>query len=115
PFKRQCEADERELKKIFIGAAIQGGDFILTDNYLLRCFGYSSPVTLHTLWQSIGSKLIADGYQVCEFAEAVDVILQNGSLAKRVLKNIGLEPERSKIVSVWSELAGCLNEGRLYG
>ena len=46
--------------------------------------------------------------------DTVEVILERGTLATRILQAAGPGPSRSDLREVYARLAACLDEGRLF-
>jgi hypothetical protein len=47
-----------------------------------------------------------------EAADALALILDEGCLARRILRRAGPQPERERVHEVYEELCRCLAEGR---
>jgi len=48
------------------------------------------------------------------WAEALDVIVGEGTLAERILRATGPAPTRERLVEVYGELCRCLEEGTMF-
>ncbi len=114
-FSEQKTADEKELRKTFMGALQQGGAWQLVDPFLLRCFNQNSGITMQDLWRTICARLVLEQYPVKDFSEAVDVLLQRGTLSHRISKNLGSSPDQNAVEATWQDLAKCLQSGQFYG
>jgi len=44
----------------------------------------------------------------------LQVILDEGPLARRIIQALGPEPGRDRLTAVYRELCDCLREGRMY-
>lgn len=90
----------------------------ITDLDYLRQFGLAadSPVTAGELWRHLIDDLLKnDAAQDTEpFREAWQLLLEQGPLARRILR--GWDPHRSRerLVEIYRKLGECLAEGRLY-
>jgi hypothetical protein len=49
-----------------------------------------------------------------ELHRALDVILDKGCLARRILTALGAAPSRERIASTYAALCECLADGRLF-
>jgi gamma-glutamyl:cysteine ligase YbdK (ATP-grasp superfamily) len=115
PLAEQKTAQEKDLQKIFMGALREGGAYEINDPFLLRCFGQEQALSLQSLWRHIFAQLAPEDYQLKNFAEEADVLLQKGTLSHRILKNLPALPAPQDIHRTYQALAACLNEGKFYG
>ena len=72
----------------------------------LKLFGLKAPATIHDVWnhlyQTVKPKLHASHY------EAIELILDEGTLATRILKAVGDDTSKKHIIAVYRELQACL-------
>ncbi len=81
------------------------------DPALLACYGVSRPLEAGELWR----RILAERPRLNQEQSAIlEVILEHGPLARRLLEALGHEPNRPRLREVWGELAGCLGQGRLF-
>jgi gamma-glutamyl:cysteine ligase YbdK (ATP-grasp superfamily) len=66
------------------------------------------------LWRALVDRHVAPDPTIAEYRPALDVILEEGCLARRILARVGPQPPHEALVTAYRELAGCLREGRLF-
>lgn len=67
------------------------------------------------LWQHVLATLRWDRVaQRGEWSKALDLILEQGPLARRILRATGAAPKRPRIDSVYRQLCACLAEGTMF-
>jgi carboxylate-amine ligase len=78
----------------------------------LKLFGLKSPETIGDVWKhlyrSVKSKLHPTHY------DAIELLLAEGTLATRLLKALGNDFSEKHIISVYSQLQGCLLTNTLF-
>jgi glutamate---cysteine ligase / carboxylate-amine ligase len=89
-----------------------GPDAPLEDAGYLRLLGREGARTAGELWRGLVHETF-DG--PAELGEPLRVVLEQGTLAQRILAALGPEPARARIAAVYRELCDCLAEGRLFG
>ncbi len=78
----------------------------------LRLFGIEEPkVTAGELWQRLVAETVAAGDPA---RPALDRILGQGPLARRLLKATGPEPSHGRLQEIYGRLADCLAAGELF-
>jgi gamma-glutamyl:cysteine ligase YbdK (ATP-grasp superfamily) len=66
------------------------------------------------VWRVLVSRHVAADPSVAEYVPTLEVLLEEGCLARRILQRVGREPTREALVRLYRELAECLREGRLF-
>jgi gamma-glutamyl:cysteine ligase YbdK (ATP-grasp superfamily) len=108
----QCDWHESRLEPLFSEAIKAGGDAVVTDGDLLRCFGAGPrPLKLRELWAHLVQTL---DVRVDGGRAALDVILRQGTLSERILRATGPTPSPERIREVYGALAGCLRTNRSF-
>jgi carboxylate-amine ligase len=82
------------------------------DRNLLRALGLDA--TTHTaqeVWRALFDRHLARDDS--EHREAFELILAEGSLARRILNRVGEKPTREALTALYREIADCLREGRM--
>jgi gamma-glutamyl:cysteine ligase YbdK (ATP-grasp superfamily) len=75
-------------------------------------FGASAAApTMGDLWRHVTEQTF-DG--PAELAAPLDVILAEGTLARRILTAVGADPDRPRLARVYGELCDCLDAGRSF-
>jgi glutamate---cysteine ligase / carboxylate-amine ligase len=105
------------LADIFLANVRDGEQMVIRDLDYLRVFGVagSTPINAAALWrhiaQSVGPLSRSADPSV---RPAVNTLLEQGPLARRILAALGPQPSRDKIAAVYRELADCLAAGRMF-
>lgn len=86
----------------------------IDDPSYLALFGWRGGATsAGELWRHIAAESIS-GERQAAFGPALATLLERGPLARRILRAVGAQPARERLHEVWSELADCLLEDRLF-
>ena len=111
----QCAFSETELLPLLV-ATVKDGDLALLDHpKLLAALGYPKPgpVRAGDLWRHIAER-VTSGAASAEWRGALDVILDEGCLARRILAKAGKTPNRLQLEDVYRELSTCLDRGKMF-
>ena len=100
------------LADIYDRVVIEGDAAVIADAEFLSVFGVRAPsATAREAWRAILEQTpVAD-----EHKKPLEVILERGPLARRILAKTGDTPSRTTLQSVYHELADCLAHGRMFG
>lgn len=105
------------LEKILLGAIHEADLAPVADEGYLRAFGITGkgPVTAGQLWRHLLSevKLPAAGPSDC-WSESLNVILDQGPLARRIARAAGNGASRQRLGEVYGQLCDCLAQGRMF-
>ncbi|MEW4452484.1 glutamate-cysteine ligase family protein [Bremerella sp. JC817] len=107
----QQKAETKRLKEIFLNVIDDADETVIVDPDYLQHFGWTEGTcTANQLWRSL-----ADQFPVEEkpLADALQVILEEGTLAHRIVRTLHGKFE-SRLLPVYRELCGCLQEGRSF-
>jgi gamma-glutamyl:cysteine ligase YbdK (ATP-grasp superfamily) len=101
----------RPLQDILVDTMRDGGEAVLTDRAYLRLFGGSArEKTAQGLWVDlVNAVLPADDWA----RPALERILREGTLARRILRVLGAEPDLPRMRAVYGKLCDCLVRGRM--
>ena len=93
-------------------ATIHDGErAVIRDASFLRAMGESgSACTAGQLWMH----LIRRGRELDEFRPMLHAMMEKGSLARRLLRAVGMNPSHAELMEEYSELCDCCREGRLF-
>lgn len=86
----------------------------VTDPAMLRQLGWTTPgpAPAGDVWRRLAEELLRDGEALpAELGPALDVVLHEGPLARRILEATGPAPTRGALRETWARLADCLREG----
>ncbi len=86
---------------------------LIHDEAYLRLLGWKGPAPCRArdLWRDLVVRTQGDR-EAPEAADALAVILDEGCLARRILRRLGPQPQRDEVRGVYEELCRCLAEGR---
>jgi len=97
-----------------LAATIANGDTATIDGRdYLQLFGWNrnSSVRASDLWSHLIERYLDDGQDRTRWEAALEVILSEGCLARRILRRIGSEPTRQNIAAVYRALVLSLERG----
>jgi gamma-glutamyl:cysteine ligase YbdK (ATP-grasp superfamily) len=87
----------------------------IEDRELLRALGLdASPRRAGRVWAELIGRHLAPEAAAAEHRPALERILDEGCLARRILGRAGLEPSRPALRAVYAELCECLRAGRSF-
>src|SRR4029079_2317864 len=91
-----------------------GDQALINDAEFLSALGYTSggPVQARDVWRSLAERVRGSEPGFAEWQGALDVILKRGCLARRIVEAVGPSPGRGRLLSVYQELAACLDRGQ---
>jgi hypothetical protein len=89
---------------------------VVGDRELLTAFGMrGGSCTAGDLWRHLADAVApAPSDRGSDLGHALDVILDKGCLARRILTALGPSPSRERIISTYAALCECLADGRLF-
>lgn len=104
------------LEEIFLAALREGESAVIRNRRYLEAFGMERKrCTAGELWAHIAGAVMAGNPGNRGTApEALDVILANGTLARRILRCLKGKPSHKAIRRVYGELCDCLAAGRMF-
>ncbi len=112
PRESQQAWHESQLAGIFTTVLREGRGCLIEDARYLAQFGVdAASMTVGDLWQTLAERLIP---RQNEAWSALQVIFDEGPLARRLLAVLGDEPDRDRLAAVYRELCDCLQEGVLF-
>jgi gamma-glutamyl:cysteine ligase YbdK (ATP-grasp superfamily) len=107
------------LEKILLASIRDADEALIGDSDYLRLFGFpDSRGSIGALWRHLRETLRSEGRLDSQWDPALDVLLSQGPLARRIQK--ALTPERTgavdrqKLLRVYSRLCECLEEGAIF-
>jgi len=98
-----------------LAETIRAGDgAMIEDPEYLRLLGVRADAGLAAdeAWLRLLHRFPLEGADAARWSGALDVILKEGCLARRIRRRLGTEPDALTIRAVWTELADCLAHGR---
>ena len=103
---------ESQLAGIFTTVLREGRGCLIDDARYLAMFGVdAASMTVGELWRTLAERLIPGQNEAWS---ALQVIFDEGPLARRLLAALGDDPDRDRLAAVYRELCDCLQEGTLF-
>jgi gamma-glutamyl:cysteine ligase YbdK (ATP-grasp superfamily) len=128
PLARLQALAVKQVETFFLHAMMEGDEAAIDSREYLDLFGWSGPVPCRAreLWRHLAAAAWPGGAPA-EWREPLRVILDQGCLARRILRGVGAEPKspfvlpvavahppRERLHEVYSALADCLRGGRMF-
>jgi carboxylate-amine ligase len=103
-----------ELLPVLLACVKDADEAVITDQRLLDVLGYPGrgPARAGDIWRSIVERLRAADPGIDEWRSELDVILNRGCLARRIARAVGETPSHDRLLSVYQEIATCLERGK---
>ncbi|MFO7685369.1 MAG: glutamate-cysteine ligase family protein [Desulfobacterales bacterium] len=104
------------LADIFL-AVIRDADATMIDHPdYLEAFGLAGgvPLSARHIWQHLFESCPSDGGIDPQTAKPVEIILEKGCLARRIVTALGKSARREILYRVYAELCDCLTGGRMF-
>jgi gamma-glutamyl:cysteine ligase YbdK (ATP-grasp superfamily) len=115
-YEGQTKWKTEALSLIFEKTTEQAGDTVIDNPEYLEAFGFTGKsATAAELWKHILDRLVRSGNSALEkWTNEIDVILSEGTLAKRIVKAIDNDQSRENIIQVYKQLCGCLAQNKMF-
>ena len=112
PLDEQQAIATEVLYDVLLASIRDADDAVIDDVDYLHALGMpTSRCVARDVWRS----LLADaGSAHAWWHPAIDVILQNGPLARRILRATGSRPDRDRLRVTYRALCQCLEDGRMF-
>lgn len=112
----QMQWHERDLAPILLSAMRDAEAAVIANQDYLQAFGYSgpAPTLLGDLWRHIIEGRMEVSPRLIEWKEPLELILNQGSLARRISRVLGETPSRENVINVYHRLTQCLANGELF-
>ena len=106
----------KPLAKILRHVIVEGPDALVDDADYLRLYGFpGAKATVGELWQHLAEQVWPAGdAEAKPFRPALDVILRQGPLAKRIVAAVGRDSSKVRLRHIYGDLCACLAEGRQF-
>jgi len=114
--KSQRKWDERELAGVLHGAIRDADESVIESRAFLEAFGYPERgrARIRDLWQHLVETVVSEDPSYDEWDRPLRLILDEGCLARRIARAVGEGASRSRLQTVYAELAECLADGELF-
>ncbi len=114
--ERQQAASVDPLVEILLQTMQKAGEAKISDPTYLGLFGYTahSECTAEALWTYLYEQTASSITGHDDSAAALETILENGCLSRRMLQNINGDWRKERIYELYAELCDCLAQSRLF-
>jgi hypothetical protein len=107
--------DTTRLARILVETTTHAGAAKIDDAAYLEALGVGAAAhTAEEVWRELLARHPPSGPAAAELQPALERILEEGCLARRLLRRLGPDPGREALSSVYRELAGCLRDGEMF-
>lgn len=115
PYAGQQAWQVEPLQRILLATIRDGQEAVISEPSYLRMFGmHAARCSVGELWSHLATG-VRDAFAATpELQGALRTILQQGSLARRILESLGQTPHLERIREVYAELSDCLQDGRMF-
>ncbi len=114
-FEEQKKWDENKLSKIFLNAIKYADDCFISDKEYLSVFGINTnKMKAIDLWRSIFDQLKSDYPFDDNSTKCLQVLFQQGSLSKRILKALKEDYSRNNLTEVYRRLSETLQKNEMF-
>lgn len=105
-----------DLEPAFLSAIDLAGDGCLENPHVLRQFGLErASYSLNEVWNHLYTAVCEhDAAFARQFGSAIEVILNNGCLAKRIVRALDGRTDAETLRQTYRRLADCLEQGKLF-
>lgn len=106
------------LFELLLDAGRRADHAVIDNRGYLELFGFSrsgAAVTMGQLWRHLYDTLVASDAATPAWArQSLEVILEQGPLARRIVSALDERVSRERIASIYRDLADCLAQGRMF-
>jgi hypothetical protein len=115
-YAEQASWETERLNRILLDTTKRAEHAVITDTDYLEALGWGDvPCSAGELWRHLIEDVVyADVDYDGGWAESLEVIMGEGTLAERILHATGPAPSREKLEEVYGELCRCLDQGTMF-
>jgi len=113
-YQRQQEVETRELYRLLLATAQAGEQAVIDSPEYLAMGGLDGPITAGDLWHHLLEATAAHRDMEPDTAAALQTIVNEGPLARRILRAVGTSPDRDCLREVYARLCDCLAQGQMF-
>lgn len=107
--------DMHRLSALLQRTTARAEQAIVDDPALLAALGIEDAApSAGEVWRQLIERDVRSDPEQAEHAPALDVILEHGPLARRILARVGPRADRADLRAIYRELADCLRDSRLF-
>ena len=114
-YDTQRRFDTERLSRYHQCSVEQGGAASWPDADYLRAVGLCGELcSVAEVWAALEARVLEHDASTTERDRAIRVILQQGTLAARILRALGPSPDRTRLRTVYQQLAECLAQSSMF-
>lgn len=107
--------DERELEEILLSTIADGDQALIENSRFLMAFGLGeAKIRADDLWQHLLETQVERRPEYASAGPALRLIVEQGCLARRILRASGSAPSTERLREVYGRLADCLARGQSF-
>jgi hypothetical protein len=112
----QRRFSEKELVPLLTACTRDGDRAVIEHASYLEALGYPAQGSARAgdVWRHLVSQREGSEPGFSEWKPALDVILEEGCLARRIASALGASPSRQRLEAVYRGLASCLDAGEMF-
>lgn len=116
PLAAQQSITTDALARIFLACIRDAEQATIDDVEYLKLLGFPAErCTAHALWHHLIEKMMRDNTMHADvWRQQLDVILEHGPLARRILRAVGADYSISHLQAVYQRLCDCLADGEMF-
>jgi gamma-glutamyl:cysteine ligase YbdK (ATP-grasp superfamily) len=115
PIEEQIKEHTEMLAGILDDVIAEGQQAMIYSSQYLAAFGITEFCSAKDVWGTILDKLLAEGHLALEkWKPELDIILNEGTLSDRILRELNGDFSQEAIVMVYKKLAWCLGQNRMF-
>jgi hypothetical protein len=103
-------------ERVLHGAIRDADESVVDNRAFLEAFGYPERgrARIRDLWQHLVETVVSDDPAYGDWEGPLRLILEEGCLARRIVRAVGKDSSRSRLQAVYADLAECLADGELF-
>ena len=104
------------LARVFDACVREGERAVVCDHEYLEVFGFRGDrdATAGEVWRHLAASLMFGTPADKEWRRPLEILLERGPLARRILTALGPDPSRARLSQVYGRLCDCLDAGELF-
>ena len=114
-YEAQIKWKTEPLAQLLDQTTEKAQDAMITNGDYLALFGFAhNAARASELWEHILQRMTSHGNSIQNWKSQLDIIIQQGSLASRIVKSIGQVPSKESIVETYKKLSTCLAQNTMF-
>ncbi len=115
PYNKQISWDAEKLHELLNKIAKSGEETIIDQQEYLQIFGVKHPISVKELWQHFSEIVMKQNMvDLNMWEKQLSVILNQGSLATRLLKALDGNFHSSRLKEIYGDMASCLANNNMF-